>query len=159
MHIYQTLLGRISGGAMMAAIILAGCAPTTLAPTTTTIEKFVCSLTDMNMQKTEEPNSMVPSETQVYQEPGVPGTAYCSDNGKTFNIWITSRLSVVLNAAEFPHANVIINCSPEAAIGSVSNLPVEPSGYYVVRYEGVKPGTCTIQNGHFAITVNVVEHP
>jgi len=48
---------------------------------------------------------------------------------------------------------------PEGVLGRVSNIPVVPSNFYAVRYEGVQLGKCVIHNGQFEVTINVVNHP
>jgi len=41
----------------------------------------------------------------------------------------------------------------------VSNIPVVPPNYYVIRYEGVEVGQCVIRNGSFEVTINVISNP
>ncbi|MCX8024590.1 MAG: hypothetical protein N3A60_05265 [Thermanaerothrix sp.] len=81
------------------------------------------------------------------------------DSGKTYDIWITSRISIVLDRAEYPPEDLRLICEPEGVLGYVSNLPQVPSKYYAVRYEGVRLGQCFIRNGAFWVTIKVVAHP
>jgi len=88
-----------------------------------------------------------------------PGEIVASDSGKSFDIWITSRVSIVLNKTEYPIANLEQNCVPKDVLGQVSNIPSVPPDYYVIRYEGVWLGQCIIRNGQFEVTIHVVNHP
>ncbi len=87
------------------------------------------------------------------------GDILASDSGKSLDIGITSRVSMILNETDYPAANLEEQCVPEVVLGRVSNVPPVPAGYYVVRYEGVGLGQCTLRNGSFEVTINVVEHP
>ena len=89
----------------------------------------------------------------------MPGEIIASDSGKSFDIWITSRVSIILNKTEYPVANLEQNCVPKDVLGQVSNIPVIPPDYYVIRYEGVWLGQCIIRNGQFEVTINVVNRP
>ena len=88
-----------------------------------------------------------------------PGEIVESDSGKSFDIWITSRVSIILNKTEYPIANLEQNCMPKDVLGQVSNIPVVPPEYYVIRYEGVWLGQCIIRNDQFEVTINVVNRP
>lgn len=88
-----------------------------------------------------------------------PGDILAADTGRSFDIWITSRIEIVLEASQYPKANLQIACTPEIVIGQVSNIPAVPANFYVIRYEGVQLGTCKVRNGSFEVTINVVQHP
>lgn len=88
-----------------------------------------------------------------------PGEVVASDSGKSFDIWITSRVSIILNKTDYPFANLEEHCVPKDILGQVSNIPDVPADFYVIRYEGVGLGQCTIRNGQFKVTINVVNHP
>jgi hypothetical protein len=71
---------------------------------------------------------------------------------------LTSRFSIVLKEAEYPAANLNLNCAPGAALGRISNIEGVPPDYYEMRYEGSGFGQCIIQNGPFEVTINITEH-
>lgn len=80
-----------------------------------------------------------------------------SDSGNTFDFPLTSRFSIVLKEADFPAANLKLNCVPGTVLGRISNAEPVPPGYYVVRYEGSGIGQCIIGNGSFEVTINIVK--
>lgn len=88
-----------------------------------------------------------------------PGEIVASNSGKTFDFVLTSRFSIVLKEADFPVANLELNCIPQVVLGRISNVEGVPPDYYVIRYEGSGFGKCIIQNGPFEVTINVIEHP
>lgn len=105
-----------------------------------------------------------PEPTEPYPTIIVPwtpgwGEIIASDSGKTVDVVITGRVSVILDEQEYPRANLVEECRPQGVLGEVSNLPVVPPNFYVVRYEGVQPGQCTIRNGSFEVTIRVVNPP
>jgi hypothetical protein len=77
-----------------------------------------------------------------------------ADNGKTFTYTVTSRFSVILDGKKYPPADHSV--APTDIIGYISNVPSVDPPLQAVRYEGVNPGTCTIRNGDFAVTVIIV---
>lgn len=81
------------------------------------------------------------------------------DSGKTVEISVTSRVSIVLNSTEYPAAGLSEDCDPKGTLGKISNVPSVPQPYYAVRYEGVQPGKCKITNGQFEVTITVVRAP
>lgn len=90
-----------------------------------------------------------PSETQC--TPGeCPLELRESDSGRTFTYGVTSRFSIVLDGTTDPHEH--LTCVPEGVVGVVSNISFE-SPLYAARFEGLVPGTCTLQNDHFAATI------
>jgi hypothetical protein len=78
------------------------------------------------------------------------------DNGRTFTYTVTSRFEIILNQQRYSKKNVQVSCTPQGTLGSVSNLPSVPPPLYVIRYEGVQPGLCTIKNGTFLLTVRII---
>ncbi len=88
-----------------------------------------------------------------------PGEITAGDNGKTFEIGITSRISVVLDAAVYPPANLKLDCLPADALGGISNVESVPPAYYTVRYEGVQAGQCSLRNGDFEVIIKVIARP
>ena len=78
------------------------------------------------------------------------------DSGKTVTYTITSRFQIILNPQKYPQKQVRVACTPVGTLGSVTNLPSVAPPLYVVRYQGIQPGTCTIKNGSFLLTVIIV---
>ena len=79
------------------------------------------------------------------------------DSGKTVTYTITSRFQIILNPQKYPQKQVRVACTPIGTLGTVTNLPSVAPPLYVVRYEGIQPGTCTIKNGSFLLTVIIVQ--
>ncbi|MCE5208282.1 MAG: hypothetical protein LLG42_08225 [Chloroflexi bacterium] len=88
-----------------------------------------------------------------------PSEIVASDSGKSFDFRLTSRFSIVLKETEYPAANLELNCVPEIVLGRISNVMGVSPDYYVIGYEGSGLGQCTIQNGPFEVTINIVDHP
>ena len=88
-----------------------------------------------------------------------PDEITADDRGKTVQIRLTERVSIVLSEDQYPQANLVQKCVPEGVIGRISNVPAVPPGLYVVRYEGVKPGHCAIRNGEFEVIIDVENAP
>lgn len=76
-----------------------------------------------------------------------------SDSGGTFTYAVTSRFEIFLDMSKYPQSELKVDCNPANAIGPISNIPAAPKGEYVVRYEGVQPGSCTISDRGFSIKV------
>lgn len=89
----------------------------------------------------------------------MPGEITAADNGSTFTIGITSRISVILSDIDYPRQNLTVLCNPPDALGSISNIPSVPQPYYAVRFEGVKVGECNVQNGNFFVIIKVTSNP
>lgn len=81
------------------------------------------------------------------------------ESGKTVTYVVTTRFEIFLNQQQYPKQHVQVSCTPPGALGSVSNLPSVAPPLYVVRYETVQPGTCTIKNGAFLLTVRIIPLP
>lgn len=76
------------------------------------------------------------------------------DSGRIFTYTLTERFSVILDSNKYPREN--FKYEPPGIVGAVSNIYPVPDPLYMMRYETVKPGTGTIRNGKFAVTINVV---
>jgi hypothetical protein len=79
------------------------------------------------------------------------------DSGKTVTYTVTTRFQIILNQQKYPPQDVQVACTPPRTIGPVSNLPSVAPPLYAVRYMGIQPGTCTIKNGRFLLTVIMVQ--
>ena len=107
---------------------------------------------------TAMPTGQFPVPTEAWT-PSPQDGILAADSGKAFEIWITDRISVVLNEAEYPMANLVEACQPDVVLGRVSNIPPIPAPFYVIRYEAVQLGECTLSNGPFRVSIVVVSHP
>lgn len=97
---------------------------------------------------TAVPTGTVPS--------GQPGGFTENDSGKTYTGVVTSRFGIVLDRNKYPKDQIHVLCSPAGTIGSISNIPSVVPPLYAVRYQGVQPGTCVIQNGTFILYVHII---
>jgi hypothetical protein len=81
-------------------------------------------------------------------------------NGKTLTVVVTSRVWLAFYQPQYPKQNIQISCQPTQAIDnhSLENASLPPP-YYLVGYQAVEPGTCTIKNGKFILTVKVTALP
>ena len=95
------------------------------------------------------PTPTPPQTTQQYQ-------FTTQDSGRTVTYVITSRFMITFDPQKYPKKNIQVSCLPPDTIGNIENLPYVPSLLYAVRYEGVKPGMCTITNGNFRLTVRII---
>ena len=77
-------------------------------------------------------------------------------SGRTITYTVTSRFEIILNQQRYSKKNVQVSCTPPGTLGSVSNLPSVTPPLYVIRYEGIQPGLCTIKNGTFLLTVRII---
>jgi ABC-type Fe3+-hydroxamate transport system substrate-binding protein len=77
------------------------------------------------------------------------------DSGRTVTLYVTSRMTILLNEQQYPRAQLLVSCSPQGVLGTISNVPFEPPPVYAVRYEAVRPGACTIKDSTFLLTVRV----
>jgi len=78
------------------------------------------------------------------------------DSGRTVTYTITSRFMISFDSQKYPKKNIQVSCLPTDTIGDIMNLPYVPPPLYAVRYEGIKPGVCTITNGNFRLTVRII---
>ncbi len=76
-------------------------------------------------------------------------------NGQTFTYTISSRFFVFLDDVKYPVRD--LTCEPRSVIGYVSNGQFRGPHLYPDYYEAVKPGTCTLRDRDFAVTIVVVE--
>jgi hypothetical protein len=150
--------------------LLAACAtapapqPTeqTLSPDLAARTAIVASKFTQAAQLTLQPMTALPAEpfpipTEVWIPSPNDGVT-ASDNGKSFEIGITSRISIILDARDFPMTDLRQECDPVGVLGRVSNIPPVPWPFYVVRFEGVQLGKCAIHNRQFQVTLAVVDH-
>jgi len=84
---------------------------------------------------------------------GCPLTLHESDSGKTFRYSVTTRFTLLLDAAKNPQAH--LQCLPEGIIGSISNAPAVAPPLYAARYEAVAAGTCILTNDNFSAKIVV----
>ncbi|GHO85057.1 hypothetical protein [Dictyobacter formicarum] len=110
--------------------------------------------------------SPAPQRTQVSATQTAPSLATfgaqqyqktMQESGKTLTVAVTSRLWLAFNQQEYPRQQIQISCQPSQAINnhSLQNAGLQPP-FYLVGYQAVEPGTCTIKNGKFHLTVKVV---
>lgn len=78
------------------------------------------------------------------------------DSGRTVTYAITSRFMITFDPQKYPKKNIQVSCLPQDTIGNIEDLPYIPPPLYAVRYEGTKPGVCTITNGNFRLTVRII---
>lgn len=88
-----------------------------------------------------------------------PYQLIAQDSGKTFVYTLTSRFSIVLDSRTYPRADLSVTCDRPQVIGPISNIPAIAPPDYVVRYTGVNPGTCTIRDRAFSVTIQIVTLP
>lgn len=98
------------------------------------------------------PTSITPQLTATYEFTE-------NDSGKSLTYTVTSRFGMELDIQKYPKQNTRVVCTPPGAIGSISNIPSVVPPLYAVRYQAVKPGTCTITNGSFILKVKVINLP
>lgn len=79
------------------------------------------------------------------------------DNGKEFVYPETSRFQMILDQGRYPKENFKVDCNPEGVLGGISNLPSVPRSHYALRYEGVKPGKCTLTDKDFSVNVEITK--
>ena len=99
-----------------------------------------------------------PADPKVFSHQKEIGLA---DSGKHFvfadNDW---NFSIVLDAAKYPDTAFILDCLPKYDTGQVMGQmtkQIQASyGLPVATFYTSRPGTCTIKNGDFAITVEVL---
>lgn len=104
------------------------------------------------------PAAATPTAPQVTATPGLT-TQYAftaQDSGKTVRYTPTTRFSISLNQQQYPQENIRVACEPQDVLGSITNAPYAAPPLYAVGYQTNEPGTCTIHNGDFTLTVIVV---
>jgi len=147
-----TLLG-------LAFLLLVSCAnPTSTQGTTpqrtpTTLGNHLSATPTPQRTPTTLANHLSPTPTpQLTQQYDFTEQA----SGRTITYTVTSRFEIILNQQRYSKKNVQVSCTPPGTLGSVSNLPSVTPPLYVIRYEGVQPGLCTIKNGTFLLTVRII---
>ena len=153
----------------LSAFLLAGCATVSrppsatraLAPDLLTGTAIVAAKSAGATQHAVQ--AMTPEATEpppiVTMPPWTPSPSdgiTAGDSGKTFDIWITSRITVILDSRKYPMQDLREECVPFSVLGRVSNIPAVPWPYYPIRYEAVQLGKCIIRNGQFEVTIAVV---
>jgi hypothetical protein len=76
-----------------------------------------------------------------------------ADSGRTFAYPLTSRFGIVLDGQTYPRADLQVTCDHAQVLGPISNIPSVSLPDYAVRYEGVNPGTCSITDRAFSVTI------
>jgi hypothetical protein len=79
------------------------------------------------------------------------------DSGKTITYAVTDRFRITLDSQNYPQKDVRVSCTPAGALEPLSNLPPPSPPLYMIQYMVVQPGTCTIKNGSFLLTVIIVQ--
>lgn len=110
------------------------------------------------------PTSMPPSTGNATVSPSAgAGTdrfqLTSQDRGQTFTYPLTSRFGIVLDGQKYPRADLQVSCDQNMVLGPISNLPSVSPPDYAVRYEGVNPGTCTISDRDFSVTIVITAPP
>ena len=163
-----TMMKRIAYSLLFVILILsiAGCSSAiepTLSPEQATGTAIMARKSTDIAEATLYPATPFPTEVYPTMDwagwAPSPGEIVASDSGKTFDFVQTSRFSIVLKEADFPVANLELNCVPDIVLGRISNVEGVPQDYYVIRYEGSGFGQCIIQNGPFEVTIDIIEHP
>ncbi len=125
--------------------LLAGCmgAATGITPAGTLSPDLATGTAEVSRKYTQAAeltaNPMTPFPGEPGSQPTMswtpsPGDIVAGDTGRSYDIWITSRIEIVLEASVYPKANLQIACTPDIVIGQVSNIPPVPAGFYVVRF-------------------------
>ena len=104
---------------------------------------------------TAVPNTPTVSNTPAGPQPTQQFVITENDNGKTFTYTVTSRFTVELDQNRYPKEN--LSCEPAGIIGSISNIPAVEPPLFAARFEAVKPGTCTLRDDGFEVSIRVVE--
>lgn len=109
--------------------------------------------------------SSVPQDTRISTpstpsttSPPTPSSQYeirAKDSGKSFTYTVTTRFTVILDQNQYPKSD--LKCQPKGVIGSISNIPEVQPPLYAARYGAVQPGTCTLKDGDFEVTIRVIQ--
>jgi hypothetical protein len=76
-----------------------------------------------------------------------------NDSGKTFTYAAGAHFSVFLSEANYKKD--ALRCSPAGVVGNSTSLGVPPKGMWVRRFEAVSPGSCTLTDKDFEVTIVV----
>lgn len=99
---------------------------------------------------TTAPATPMPGLTQQY-------TFTAQDSGKTIRYGITTRFSLRLHQQHYPPQKLQLSCSPQGALGTITNVPSAAPPFYTVAYQANEAGICTLKNGNFILTVVIVQ--
>lgn len=103
----------------------------------------------------QESKSITATTTPACALGDCPFEITAADSGRTFTYALTSRFSVTLPEATYPHDE--LSCVPSNVIGYVSNGSTPPpyatTSAYTVRYEGTASGTCMLTDRDFTATI------
>lgn len=81
------------------------------------------------------------------------------DNGKTFFYHVTTRFTIILNQDRYPREDLKVACGVSGGLAELDAPPAAEHPLYSVRYMAVRPGRCTLTNGDFSVTIEIVETP
>lgn len=99
---------------------------------------------------TTAPATPTPGLTQQY-------TFTAQDSGKTVRYGVTTRFSLRLHQQQYPPQKLQLSCSPQGALGTITNVPYAAPPFYTAAYQANEAGTCTLKNGNFILTVVIVQ--
>jgi hypothetical protein len=131
-------------------VVVSACGTTANGTTSTANAGHTPLASTAIAQPTTAPVTPTPGLTQQY-------TFIALDSGKTVTYAVTTRFSVSLDQQQYPEQNIQISCEPQNALGSITGAPSVAPPLYAVRYQTIEPGTCTIKNGSFILTVVIVQ--
>jgi hypothetical protein len=77
------------------------------------------------------------------------------DNTRTFSFALGSKFGVKLDKEQYPEDGVSV--TPSGIIESVSGVPATGSSFYVLEYQALKTGVCTVKNKDFEVSINVFD--
>lgn len=115
-------------------------------PVLTVAAVFLCGLAYFDMEG-GSPAPHPASETPIQDQYEIRA----EDSGKTFSYPLTSRFTVLLDAATNPKAE--LSCDPVGILGPISNIPSVAPPLYAARFETVTTGTCVLRDRDFSVTI------
>ena len=63
---------------------------------------------------------------------------------------------VLLDESMYPRSELRLSCTSDDVLGPISNVPPIAGPRYALRYEALMPGTCTVTDRAFVVTVQVI---
>lgn len=81
------------------------------------------------------------------------------DSGKTLVYPETVRFQIELDPQTYLQEKFKLFCPHDGVLVSISNLPSLEVPRSVVRYQAGTPGTCTITNNDFTVTIQTTALP
>jgi hypothetical protein len=83
------------------------------------------------------------------------------DSGKTITYYLTdSSFTIELESSRYPKNEIQLTCTPTDMLETkTKSPPVNDPSLYAVTYNGTRPGTCSIKNGTFLLTINILPNP